>query len=81
MTEERKPKNGSARREIVDKLRELLDEINARNLIIRRQDGTTVLSLPGLAAVLVAVVIPQLAVLLVIAHLVDFLKIDITHKK
>ncbi len=81
MSEERKPKNNSTRQEIVDKLRELLYEINARNLIIRRQDGTTVLSLPGLAAVLVAVVIPQLAVLLVIAHLVDFIKIDITHNK
>lgn len=81
MTEERKPKNSSTRRDWVEKLRELLYEINARNLIIRRQDGTTVLSLPGLAAVLVAVVIPQLAVLLVIAHLVDFIKIDITHNK
>lgn len=81
MSEERKPKTSSTRQDVGEKLREIVNEINARNLIIRRQDGTTVLSLPGLAAVLVAVVIPQLAVLLVIAHLVDFIKIDITHNK
>ncbi|MBN2470431.1 MAG: DUF4342 domain-containing protein [Anaerolineae bacterium] len=80
MEEPRKTKSDT-RRDIVDKIREVLHEINRRNLIIRRQDGTTVLSLPGLAAVLVAVVIPQLAVLLVIAHLVDFIKIDVTHNQ
>jgi hypothetical protein len=73
---EEKPKN-TMQQEWGDKLRALYNEINSRQLIIKRQDGTTVLGLPGVAALVVAVIIPQLAAVLLVAHLLEMIKVEI----
>lgn len=80
MTEQQKQKN-TTRQDWAEQARRLIREINTRNVILRRQDGSVVLSLPGIAALAVAVIIPQLAVMLVIAHLLELLKLDITRSK
>jgi hypothetical protein len=73
---EEKPKH-TMQQEWSDKLRALYNEINSRQLIIKRQDGTTVLGLPGVAALVVAVIIPQLAAVLLVAHLLEMIKVEI----
>ena len=75
MTDE-KPKN-TLQQDWGAKLRALYDEINTRQLVIRRQDGTTVLGMPGVAALVVAVIIPQLAAVLLVAHLLEMIKVEI----
>lgn len=76
MPEEQKKKNTS--QDWGEQFSRLIREINTRNVVLRRQDGATVVSLPGIAALAVAVIIPQLAVMLVIGHLLELIKLDIT---
>ncbi|GAB4572323.1 MAG: hypothetical protein Kow0077_11410 [Anaerolineae bacterium] len=76
MAEQHKPKR-SASQDWMDQLKQLLNEINARNVILRRLDGSTILSLPGMGALIIALIIPQLAVILVIAHLLEIMRIEI----
>lgn len=80
MSEERKTKN-EVRNDWGDKIREVIREINTRNMIMRRQDGSVFLNLPGMAALVVAVIIPQLAVIVIIAHLLDLIKVEITRSE
>ncbi len=84
MSEERKRKHQEpfefSTQDLGKRLQQVLEDINAYQVILRRQDGTTVVSLPGLVALVVGLVVPQLAILIFIAHLLDLLKVAISRR-
>jgi len=63
--------------EVAEKVRELVQEGAARNIVITRQ-GKTVVQFPLLAGVIVAVLVPWLAAIGVIAALVTESTIQVT---
>lgn len=56
--------------ELVDKVKQLIEEGNVRRIVIRNQEGKTLVELPVTVGALGAVLAPQLAMLGVIAALV-----------
>jgi hypothetical protein len=67
--------------ELVDRVKELIQEGNVRRLIIRRSDGTTLMEIPLTAGVVaggvVTVFAPLLAALGALAALVAEIKLEI----
>ncbi|NPV66053.1 MAG: DUF4342 domain-containing protein [Anaerolineae bacterium] len=84
MSEDRKQKRKEtfefSTQDVGKRLQQLLEDINAYQVILRRQDGSTIVSLPGLVALVIGLVVPQLALLIVIAHLLDLLKVAINRR-
>lgn len=90
MSEEQKPKNDEktfveeievASNELVDRVKQMIEDGNVRRLIIRHGDGTMLLEVPLTAGVVgvgaIAVFAPVLAALGALAALVARVKIEI----
>jgi hypothetical protein len=59
------------------RIQQMLHWLNNHQVVIRRQDGAKILVIPTVLALAVTIIIPQLVALLVIAHVVDVLKLEI----
>jgi len=62
------------------RLRQILEDVNAYQVILRRMDGTTIISLPALIALVAVLIMPRLVVLIFIAHVLNLLKVAISRR-
>lgn len=65
----------------VDKVKELIHEGNVRRIVIKNDDGHTVMEIPVTAGVVAAVVAPVLAAIGAIAALANDWSIEVEHRE